>query len=89
MMGEKKVLIVKWDENKEKLTEIPAEKETRFTYGDNDVLLLIVVKDPGRIPRVMPVSIENPSLFISEDFEGTWKDLGDKVKAEISRIVVK
>lgn len=89
MMSAKKTLIIKWDEDKKKLMEVPAEKETRFTYGDNDVLLIVIIKDPGQVPRVMPVSIEDPSLFISEDFEGTWADIGDKVRAEVSRIVVK
>lgn len=88
-MTEEKILIVKWDEDRESLEEAPAEKETRLAYRDNDVLLLVVIKDPGQIPRVMPVGIEDPSLFLSEDFEGTWKDIGDKVRAEISRIVVK
>ncbi len=89
MMSERKTLTIRWDEDKEKLMEIPAEKETRFTYGDNDVLLIVIIKDPGQIPRVMPVSIEDPGLFISDDFERTWEDIGDKVRAEVSRIVVK
>lgn len=88
-MTEEKILIVRWDEDRKSLEEAPAEKETRLAYRDNDVLLLVVIKDPGQIPRVMPVSIEDPSLFLSEDFEGTWKDIGDKVRTEISRIVVK
>ena len=86
-MADEKVLLFRWDEDREKLGEIEApEKETRIVYGDNDVLLLVVVKDPGRTPRVMPVNIESPALFISEDFAETWKDIGDKVKAEITRM---
>ena len=85
-----KVLLFRWDEDKEKLEKLEApEKETRFTYGDNDVILLVVVKDPGRVPRVMPVNIEDPGLFLSENFGETWRDIGDKVKAELSRIVVR
>lgn len=88
-MADKKVLLFKWDQDKEKLEELEApEKETRFTYGEEDILLLVVVKDPGEIPRVMPVRIESPELFISEDFGETWKSIGDKVKAEIMRIAV-
>jgi len=89
-MSEEKTLIIRWDESKKELKEaLEPEKETRFTYGGNDVLLLVVIKDPERIPRVMATSIEDPSLFLSEDFEGTWSDIGDKVRAEISRIIVK
>lgn len=89
-MSEEKTLIIKWDEDKEKLKEeVQPEEEIRLAYGENDVFLLVVVKDPGRIPRVLPMGIEDPGLFISEDFEETWKDIGDKVRAEISRTVVK
>jgi len=89
-MSEKRVLIVKWDEEKESLEEsVPAEKETRFIYGNDDMILLVIVKDPGRVPRVMPVNIEDPGLFISEDFEETWEDIGNKVRVEISRIGLK
>lgn len=89
-MAEENVLIIKWDQVKDELKAVETpEKETRLPYRINDTLLLVVVKDPGRIPRIMPVGIEDPALFITEDFKGTWEDIGDKVRAEISRIVVK
>ena len=85
-----KVLALKWDGDIETLKEeVQPEKETRLAYRENDIFLLVVIKDPGEIPRVMPIGIETPGPFISEDFPGIWKDIGDKVRAEISRIVVK
>ena len=85
-MTEENILIIQWDQIKEELKEPAAlEKETRLPYRSEDTLLLVVIKDPGRIPRIMPVGIEDPRLFITDDFKGTWADIGDKVRAEISR----
>ncbi len=86
MAAEEKILIIKWDQIKEELEEAEdLEKETRLPYRSEDTLLLVVIKDPGRIPRIMPISIDVPRLFIAEDFKETWADIGSKVRAEISR----
>ena len=77
---------IDWDQIKEELEKSKAlEKETRLPYRSEDTLLLVVIKDPGRIPRIMPIGIEDPRLFITEDFKETWANIGDKVRAEISR----
>lgn len=90
-MGEGKVLILNWEGKWEEIKDVKSDpkKETRIGYNENDVILLVVIKNPGEIPRIMPVSIEDPALFISEDFGESWKSIGDKVRTEISRAVLR
>ena len=85
-MAEEEILIVKWAQLPEDLTEIedPA-KETRIPYNPEDTILLVVVKTGEGVPRLLPVSIEDPGLFVSRSFPETWQELGSKVRAELSR----
>ena len=62
------------DEKAEELT-------IKFPVG---VALVVVVKHPGEIARVITSEIESPHEFI-QDFKSVWDDIGEKDKAEVVR----
>lgn len=51
------------------------------------IVLVVVVKHPGELPRVINSEIESPREFV-EEFKSFWENIGVKVRSEIVRGIV-
>lgn len=69
------------DENK---TEV-SSKELRLKFEEESTFLIVAVKLPAEFPRVMPIQIDVDLPTFLQDFDSTWKELGDKVRNEFIR----
>jgi len=68
------------------LEEAPGSKtELLLKFGEEDTLLFVAVKLPGEIPRVLPMGIEVDLTTFIEEFDSTWRDVGEKVLNEFIR----
>lgn len=72
------------DKSKEKPEE-GSSKELLLKFEEESTFLIVAVKLPGEIPRVLPIEIDVDLPTFIQDFDATWKDLGDKARNEFIR----
>ena len=65
--------------------ESSSKKSLTLKFTEESTLLIVVVKLPDEIPRVMPMELDVDLRTFLEDFDDTWKELGAKVRSEFSR----
>ena len=70
------------DESK---TEETSMKKLTLELEEESTFLIVAVKLPAEFPRVMPIQIDVDLPTFLQDFDSTWKDLGDKVRNEFIR----
>jgi len=69
------------DESKNEISS----KELLLKFEEESTHLIIIVKLPGEIPRVFPGELDVDLPTFIQDFDATWKDLGDKTRNELIR----
>ena len=66
-------------------SETSSKNKLILSFAEAATLLIVAVKLPDEIPRVLPMELDmDLSVFLSE-FNTTWKDIGEKVRAEFIR----
>ena len=78
------------DENQPRQLARPEEKpgsktELKLKFTEESTLLIVAVKLPGEAPRVMPMELDVDLPTFIMDFPFTWRELGEKVRAEFVR----
>jgi len=69
------------DESK---TEVSLRNLT-LKFEEESTLLIIIVKLPSEIPRVLLGELDVDLPTFIQDFDATWRDLGDKTRNEFIR----
>lgn len=59
--------------------------ELTLKFEEEDITLMVAVKLPNEFPRVLPLTIEDLSIFLEEGFPVYWKEIGEKVLNELIR----
>ena len=67
------------------MMESSSKKSLTIKFTEESTLLIVVVKLPGEIPRVMPMELDVDLRTFIEDFDDTWKELGEKALSEFVR----
>lgn len=65
-----------------------SKTELLFKFEEESTILIVAVKLPGESPRVMQTEIEMDPITFLSDFSATWRELGDKVRAEFTRVAL-
>lgn len=65
--------------------ETGSKTELLLKFEEESTILFVAVKLPGEVPRVMPIEIEMDPITFLSDFSATWRELGEKVRAEFTR----
>ena len=73
--------MIEWRKEK----ETPSKKSLTLKFAEEATYLFVAVKLPGELPRVMPIEVEVDLPTFLQDFETTWRELGDKVRNEFIR----
>lgn len=60
-------------------------RELLLKFTGESTFLFVAVKLPGEIPLVLPIEIDVDLPTFIQDFDATWKDLGDKTRNEFIR----
>lgn len=56
-----------------------------LSFKEEATLLIVAVKLPNEVPRVMPMELEVDLPTFISDFSATWRELGEKVRTEFVR----
>ncbi len=67
------------------MMEASSKKSLTLKFGEESTYLFVAVKLPGELPRVIPMEVEVDLPIFIQDFEATWRELGDKVRDEFVR----
>ena len=62
-----------------------SKDQLTLKFGEEDTLLLVAVKIPGELPRVLPVTIEDVRAFLEEEFNEFWSTTKQRVQNELVR----
>lgn len=65
--------------------EAGSKTEFLVKFEEETTFLFVAVKLPGETIRVMQIEIEEALPTFIQDFEITWRELGDKVRDEFIR----
>jgi len=68
------------DETKDK-----AKTELLLKFEEESTHLIVIVKLPNEIPRVLPGEIDAELSEFLADFDSIWRDVGDKARNEFVR----
>ncbi len=67
------------------MMESKSKKSLTLKFEEEATYLFVAVKLPGEFPRVIPIEVEVDLPIFIQDFETTWRELGDKVRDEFVR----